>query len=129
MKSKNLIAFMLILTFLFSTACSNEAKSPVDYPNTRWSCEAAGMSFSVSENSEITDAEIISKNGEIVKITIDFSETSENTIIVKSTDGTEAYFSGECTYEKKKLIIDITDVYSADFDHLSTRLAFDCSDL
>ena len=115
--------FLYTMLFLCSclVACS-EAKSPVDYPNTKWVCEEAGIEFVVSSDG-IQKSEIIDKNGQIVEVEFVFDSGKDTNVYVKDCSSGEDLFSGECFYGKTEFSITITDFHT-NFNHLPLRLNF-----
>lgn len=120
------IALLLVALLCFSlTACGDsESKRPIDYPNSKWTCDVASVTFSVSSEGKITDATMVDKNGETISVSLVFSDISEGKVSITNADETETYISGTCTYGEDLFSILITDVYSPDFDINTTKLVF-----
>lgn len=128
MKLKVITLLLSSLLCIVLTACgNNEPKRPIDYPDSRWSCEVANITFSVSSDCEITDATMIDKNGEIIYISLVFTDTEEGRVSITNADETETYLSGTCTYGEDLFSIFITDTYNSNLDISSTRLTFNRS--
>lgn len=125
MKSKLFAVIFAFLMCVGMVACGGgeEAKRPIDYPNTKWQCTNASFTFSVTEDCKIEDAVITNSSGEEVSVTVEFSEQSEGKMYVKSANGAETYFSGTCTFGKNKFTVMVSDVHD-DFSHLPIKLIF-----
>ena len=123
------IALILIALLCFSlTACGDSnAKRPIDYPNSKWACDVASITFSVSDNGKVTDATMVDKNGETILISIVFTDVEEGKVSLTNADETETYLSGTCTYGEDLFSIFVTDIYNPDIDISSTRLTFNRS--
>ena len=121
---RNRIALLLCLIFacVSLAGCASSAsgdkkvKRPVDYAESKWTCDVADITFSVSKDCEVTDATLVNKNGETVEISIVFTEVSEGKIWIKSADGSEPYLCGSCSYSANEFYVTVTDVYNYDFD-------------
>lgn len=124
MKTKGLILLSVILVCCFLVACGGDPMRPIDYPDTDWTCESDGISFSVSEDGKVTNAVMTDKNGEKIDISLVFSDMSEGKVSITNADGSEIYISGTCTYEKDKFTVMVTDIYNNELDISSTRLIF-----
>lgn len=128
MRVKVIALFLILLLCISSTACDdNQSKRPIDYPDSRWSCDVANITFSVSSDSKITDATMVDKNGETISILLVFTDVEEGKVSITNPDETEIYFSGTCTYDKDMFSIFVTDIYNSDLDITSTRLTFNRS--
>jgi len=125
MKSKLFAVIFAFLMCVGMVACGGEeaAKRPIDYPNTKWQCTNASFTFSVTEDCKIEDAVITNSSGEEASVCIEFSEQSEGKMYVKSADGTETYFSGACTFGKKKFTVMVGNSRK-DFSNLPIKLIF-----
>ena len=123
------ISLFLVLMFCFSLAAcgDSEVKRPVDYPDSKWTCNAANITFSVSSDGKITDATMVDVNGETISISLVFSDMEEGKVSVTNAEGTETYFSGNCEYGKKMFSITVTDIYSANVNPTLVRLTFNRS--
>ena len=123
------IALLLFTLLCFSlTACGeSEAKRPIDYPNSKWTCDVASITFSVSDDAKITDATMVDKNGETISISVVFTDAEEGKVSITNADETETYLSGTCTYGEDLFSIFVTDIYNPDIDISSTRLTFNRS--
>lgn len=119
-------ALLLALLFCFSlTACGdNEVKRPIDYPDSKWTCDAANITFSVSSDGKITDATMVDVNSETISISLVFSDIDEGKVSITNADGTETYLSGNCVYGKKMFSINVTDIYSPHVNPSFVILAF-----
>lgn len=126
MKFKKFTALIVLLFCLCLTACG-DAKRPIDYPDSTWTCASENIAFSVSEDGKITNATILDKNGEIVPISLVFTDINEGKVSITNTDETETYISGTCTYGSDIFSIFVTDIYNPDLNISSTRLAFERS--
>ena len=118
---------VFLLRFVFSlcfTACGEEAKRPVDYPNTAWACTDGEINFSVADNGTVENASLLNKNGDTVKVKIVFSEASEKKASFYSEDGKELYFSGTCSYGESSFTLTVSDIYNSDFSYLPPMLTF-----
>ena len=125
MKFKS-IALILVTLLCFSlTACGgSETKRPIDYPNSKWTCEVASIAFSVSEDGKITDATMVDKNGETISISLVFSDISEGKVLITNADETETYLSGTFTSSKDKFVITVTDIYNTNLSISARSLIF-----
>lgn len=123
------IVFYGIFVFIFclSFASCEDAKRPIDYPDSEWVCEKENIRFSVSDDGVITDASMIGKNGETVCISLVFGDMEEGKVTVTDPDGNEIYFVGKCTYKKDMFSVFVTDIYSPNVQFSSTRLTFERS--
>ncbi len=123
------IALLLVALLCFSlTACGeSESKRPIDYPDSKWSCDVASITFSVSDDGKVTDATMVDKNGETILISIVFTDVEEGKVSITNADETETYLSGTCTYGEDLFSIFVTDIYNPDIDISSTRLTFNHS--
>ncbi|MBE6533952.1 MAG: hypothetical protein E7678_03160 [Ruminococcaceae bacterium] len=117
---------LFLLVFMCCTALTScgEAKRPVDYPDTTWTCESDNIKFSVSKDGKVTDATMIDNNGNTVSVSFVFTDMSEGKVSITNADETETYFSGNCTYDKNMFSVFVTDIYSSDIKPGSTRLTF-----
>ena len=128
MKIKNIALLLFVLMFVCLTACgSGEVKRPIDYPDSKWTCSVANISFSVSQDCKVTDTTMVNKNGETIDISLVFTEMDEGKVSITNADGSETYLSGTCSYENDKFTVMVTDIYNADLDITSTRLIFERS--
>ncbi len=116
-----------ILCFSLVSCGDGELKRPIDYPDSKWTCSVADISFSVSQDCKITNATMVNKNGEIIDISLAFSEMSDGKVSITNADGSETYLSGTCSYEEDKLTVMVTDIYNTDLEITSTRLTFERS--
>ena len=124
------IKFISLLCFVFLcfslVGCGDsEPKRPIDYPESEWGCNVANISFSVSQESKIVDAKMVDKNGEVIDISLVFSDIDEGKVSITNADETETYLSGTCSYAKDKCTVTVTDIYNADLEVSSTRLVFE----
>ena len=56
MKIKGIALLFVSMVFISLTACGDKkVKSPIDYPNSKWTCDIVNSTFSVSSDCEITD--------------------------------------------------------------------------
>ena len=125
MKIKSIALLLSVLMCVSFAACgSGEAKRPIDYPETKWMCEIADITFSVSRDCKVTDATMVDKNGETIDISLVFSEMNEGKVSITNADGTKTYLSGTCSYEEDRCTVIITDIYNTDLEISSTRLVF-----
>ncbi len=124
---KKKIVLFLAVFCMFLTACGGEPMRPVDYPDSEWYCENESIKFSVNGDGKITDATMVDINGETISISLVFTDMSEGKVSITNADGTETYFSGNCTYGKDMLSVFITDVYTSDIKLSSTRMTFERS--
>ena len=125
MKIKTIALFLVALLCFSLTACGDsESKRPIDYPDSKWNCEVASITFSVTDEGKVTDATMVDKNGETVSISIVFTDIEEGKVSITNADETETYLSGTCTYNKDMFSIFVTDIYNSDLDISSTRLIF-----
>ena len=128
MKIKGIALLFVSMVFISLTACGDKkVKSPIDYPNSKWTCETASITFSVSTDGKISDATMVDKNGEIIYISLVFTDTEEGRVSITNADETETYLSGTCAYGENLFSIFVTDIYNPDLDISSTRLAFNRS--
>ncbi len=128
MKTKSVILLLVALICIGLTACaSEEVKRPIDYPETKWTCVIADITFSVSRDCKVIDATMVNKNGETIDISLVFSEMSEGKVSITNADETETYISGTCNYENDKFTVFVTDIYNTDLGITSTRLLFERS--
>lgn len=120
---KKLFLYTMLLVCLCLVACARgEAKSPIDYPNTKWVCEEAGIEFVVSSDG-IQKSEILDKNGQVNEVEFVFGVGTDTNVYVKDCSSGEDLFSGECIYGKTEFSITITDFHT-NFNHLPLRLNF-----
>ena len=124
MKIKTPFLLLLIALALFISACGDEAKRPVDYPNTEWKCEDGNITFSVNSDGKVENASLTNATGDTVKVSVVFSDLDEQKVSFYSEDGKESYFSGSCTYGEDTFTVTISDVYNIDFSQLPPRLVF-----
>ena len=124
MKTRTPFLLLLIALALFISACGGEAKRPVDYPNTEWTCADGNITFSVNADGKVENASLANAKGETVKVSVVFSDIAEKKVSFYSEDGKETYFSGSCTYGEDTFTVTVSDVYSGDFSHLPPRLVF-----
>ena len=69
MKIKGIALLFVSMVFISLTACGDKkVKSPIDYPNSKWTCDIANITFSVSSDCEITDATMIDKREKTAKL-------------------------------------------------------------
>ena len=123
MKTKFFAVFFITI-LCFSLAACDDAKRPIDRPDTKWICESDGISFLVSEDGKITNAVMTDKNGEKIDISLVFSDMSEGKVSITNADGSEIYISGTCTYEKDKFTVTVTDIYNTNISVSSPMLIF-----
>ena len=125
MKIKS-IALILVTLLCFSlTACGgSETKRPIDYPNSKWTCDVASITFSVTDDGKITDATMVDKDGQTLPISIIFSKEDENKVSITNADETETYLSGTYTSSKDKFVITVTDIYNTNLNISSRSLIF-----
>ena len=119
-----IISFLLLISFALCLTSCGEAKRPIDYPNSKWTCDIANICFTVTDDGSITDATMVNKNGELLSITLVFSDASEGKVSITDTDKNETYLSGTCTYDNDMFSIFVTDIFNPDLDISSTRLTF-----
>ncbi len=124
MKSKTLFLLLLTALALFISACGDEAKRPVDYPDTEWKCEDGNITFSVNADGKVENAFLTNATGDTVKVSVVFSDLDEKKVSFYSEDCKESYFSGSCTYGEDTFTITVSDIYNSDFSHLPPRLVF-----
>ncbi len=124
MKCKTLAMIFVLTICIVLTACG-EAKRPIDYPNTTWVCETAGITFSVSEDGKIENATMPDKDGNLLQISFIFSDISEGTVSITNPDGSEIYVSGTCNYDSDIFSIIVTDIFNPDLNIPATRLTFE----
>ena len=128
MKIRIISLLCLVFMCISLVACGdNEVKRPVDYPDSKWTCSVANISFSVSQDCKVTDATMVNKNGETIDISLVFTEMDEGKVSITNPDGSETYISGTCSYEKDKFTVMVTDIYNTDLEITSTRLTFERS--
>ncbi len=120
---RSLLLFVLALCFCLS-ACG-EAKRPIDYPNTTWTCENYNVKFSVSEEYKIKEAVIIDKDGRTVNVAFVFSDIQESRVSITNPEGSETYLSGECIYDKDSFKIEVTDIYVDIFSSTPIIMTFE----
>lgn len=125
MKIQKLTTF-LILFCVVLTACG-EAKRPIDCPNTTWSCEAVGITFSVSDDGKIENASMLDKNGNTLQISLVFSDIEDGKVSITNSDGSEVYISGTCQYDKDMFSIFVKDIFNPDLNIPSAKLTFERS--
>ncbi len=124
MRIKTVSVLCLVFICISLGACG-KAKRPIDYADSRWACDAADISFSVSKDCKVTDGTIVDKNGEKVDISIVFPEDDEGRILITGADGSEIYLAGTCKYGKDRFTVSVTDIYNTDLDISSIRLIFE----
>lgn len=123
MKTKTTFLLLLLALVLFISACG-EAKRPIDYPNTVWTCADGNITFSVNADGKVENASLVNSEGETVKISVVFSELGEGNVSFCSEDGKETYFIGSCTYGKDTFTATLIELYNGGFSHLPPRLVF-----
>ena len=123
MKIKTPFLLLLVALALFISACG-EAKRPVDYPNTVWTCADGNITFSVNADGKAENASLVNSKGDTVKISVVFSELGDGNVSFCSEDGKETYFIGSCTYGEDTFTVKVSDVYNGGFSHLPPRLVF-----
>ena len=124
MKFKSAFLLLLVVFILCFTACDDEVKLPVDYPNTTWNCADGNITFSVSAEGKTENASFTDEKGNTLKLSVVFSAPADKKVSFYSEDGSELYFSGSCAYEKNSFTLTISDIYNSDFSYLSPRLVF-----
>lgn len=122
-----IISFLLLIVFCLCLTACGEAKRPIDYPDTTWTCDVANITFSVSDDSDVTNATMIDKNGETITISLVFTDMEEGKVSITNADETEVYLTGTCTYDNDMFSVFVTDIYNPDLDISSTRLTFNRS--
>lgn len=122
-----IISFLLLIVFCLCLTACGEAKRPIDYPDTTWTCDVANITFSVSDDSDVTNATMIDKNGETIIISLVFTDMEEGKVSITNADETEVYLTGTCTYDNDMFSVFVTDIYNPDLDISSTRLTFNRS--
>lgn len=128
MKFKSIsLLIPLLLCFILNACGDSEAKRPIDYPDSKWTCDAANISFSVSSDGKITDATMTDVNGETISISLVFTDTDKGKVSITNPDETETYLSGTCEYGRKSFSITVTDIYSSNFNSSLVRLKFNRS--
>ena len=121
------LLFVALMCFSLVGCGDNEPKRPIDYPDSKWTCNVANISFSVSQDCKITDATMVNKNGETIDISLVFTEMDEGKASITNAVGTETYISGTCIYGEDKFTVIIADIYNTDLEITSTRLIFERS--
>ena len=104
MKIKTLVLLLVVMLSFSLTACGeSEPKHPMDYPNSKWTCDVASITFSVSDDGKIHDATMVDKDGQTLPISIVFSDEDESKVSITNADETETYLSG--TYTDRKSVV------------------------
>lgn len=124
---KTAFYFLLVLIFCISLTSCEDAKRPIDQPDTEWVCEKENIRFSISNDCTITDASMVGKNGETIAISLVFGDMKDGRVTVTDPDGNKTYFSGKCTYKKDMFSVFVTDIYDSNVQFSSTRLTFERS--
>ena len=119
-----IVALLCLLFMCFSLVACGGAKSPIDQADSKWTCDVADISFSVTKDCKVADATMVNKNGEKIDISLIFTEMSEGKVSITNPDGTQTYVTGTCSYEKDKFTVTVTDIYNTDLEITSTRLIF-----
>lgn len=122
-----IVSFLLLISFTLCLTSCGEAKRPIDYPDTTWTCDVANITFSVSDDSDVTNATMIDKNGETITISLVFTDMEEGKVSITNADETEVYLTGTCTYDNDMFSIFVTDIFNPDLNITSTRLTFNRS--
>ena len=120
-----IVALLCLLFTCFSLVACGGAKSPIDQADSKWTCDVAEITFTVTKDCKVTDAIMVNKNGEKIDISIVFPEDDEGKVSITNPDGTETYVTGTCSYEKDKFTVTVTDIYNTDLEITSTRLTFE----
>ncbi len=130
MKSKLIITLLVALMCFNLTACGDgEVKLPTDCPDTKWTCEPANASFTVSSENKVIDASVVNKDGKEVAVSFTFSDMSEGKVSITTVDGAEALVSGTCKYKSDEFTMTITDIYNSDFSSLPIMMTFKRSNI
>ena len=85
MKIKTPFLLLLIALALFVSACGDEAKRPVDYPDTEWKCEDGNISFSVNAEGKVENASLTNTKGDTVKRVVLNGEIQKPSGITENT--------------------------------------------
>ena len=118
---------LAIMCISFVSCGDNDLKLPVDYPDSKWTCDVANISFSVSSDCKVTNGTMVNKNGETINISLVFTEMDEGKVSITNADGSEIYLSGTCSYDTDKFTVTVTDIYNTALEITSTRLIFERS--
>lgn len=127
MKIRIIALFCLAIMCISFVGCSDDIKLPVDYPDSKWTCSVADISFSVSQDRKVTDATMVNKNGETIDISLVFTEMDEGKVSITNADESEVYLSGTCSYDADGFTVKVTDIYNTDLEITSTKLVFERS--
>ena len=123
MKMKiKLISLLLVVGFCFMIAGCGGAKHPLDRPNSKWSCEEAEISFSVSSDGKITNGIFVDKAQNEIPVSVVFG--ADDKVSITNVDETETYISGVAVFEKDYFAVNVKDIYSNDFESIGPRLYF-----
>ena len=127
---RNILTIIVILCMLLVSCDIDiyEGSRPIDYPNTTWTCKEIDMYFTVEENHEDNIAKIIDKNGNEVDISLLWASMSDSAVIVRDTEGENAYFSADCNFGKYQFTMRIVYILDDNFDHLPEVLTFNRTD-
>ncbi len=124
---KKFFIFLIVALFCVSLVSCGDTKRPIDYPDTKWTCDVANITFSVSEDCKIKDATMVNRNGETISISLVFTNTEEAKVSITNVDGSETYLEGTCTYGDDMFSVFVTDIHNQDLDISATRLIFERS--
>lgn len=122
-----IVSFLLLISFALCLTSCGDAKRPIDYPNSKWTCDIANTCFSVTDEGKISNATMVNKNGETIAISLVFTDMEDGKVSITNADETETYLSGTCTYDNDMFSIFVTDIFNPDLNITSTRLTFNRS--
>ena len=108
-KIANLIIIVGVLLCLYS--CDSDpyaGKRPIDYPQSNWICKEYNINFSVGENQDIINAQMLINN-ESVPFTFLWSSLNNNVTINFEVDQQKVSLNGECIFGEKEFTIKIND--------------------
>ncbi len=106
---KKLIAIIILCLLLCSCdADPYRGQRPVDYPQTQWVCTDYGISFSVGEKYEVSDANML-MNGQKIPFTFLWSSFDNNVNINFEVGGVTDSLSGKCDFGKEEFAITVED--------------------
>ena len=106
---KKMIPVILLCLFLCSCDVDPyEGQRPVEYPQTQWFCVDYGISFSVGEKYEVSDAKM-PVNGEEIPFTFLWSSFDNSVNINFKVGGEADSLSGECEFGEEEFTVTIKD--------------------
>ncbi len=100
---------------------------PVDYPNTKWTCEEVDMYFAVLDDG-VAFGELKDKHGNTMEFTLRWAAGLPSVDVLNPNE-IDMYFQAECDFGKHKFIMSNIYIYTSDFTHIPEQLTFYRSDI